>query len=184
MSTPPRAKGREKSTPDGGLPLVGEATREPLSGKVIEQLRRAGLVRPRPPYPGQTWRPRTEAEQHLLLEGYRLDRIRQLLLAEVGRLRGNASRARREDAAAATQEAKRLHACPLTSQMLAIIAAAAAGETPEETAKRLCLAYETVKSHRQRAVLRLHARSMTHAVAICVMHGWVTARQIEHGVTP
>lgn len=157
----------------------------PLSDKVLGQLAKAGLERPRPPYPGQEWKPRTEAEQHLLREGFRLDRVRQLLLAEIGRLRQQSAKVPRQDViAAAAHTAERLRDCPLTQQMLAIIAAAAAGEAAEDTARRLCLSYDTVKSHRQRAVLRLHAHNIPHAVAICAAAGWVTPHQIEQGATP
>lgn len=111
-TTSATVNGNGKSTPDGSLPLVGEATRAPLPDRLIAQLRRAGLVRPRAPYPGQVWTPRTEAEHHLLQEAYRLDRIRQLLLADLGRWRSEATRARRGVVAAAAETAKRLHDCP------------------------------------------------------------------------
>jgi DNA-binding CsgD family transcriptional regulator len=183
-TTSATVNGNGKSTPDGSLPLVGEATRAPLPDRLIAQLRRAGLVRPRAPYPGQVWTPRTEAEHHLLQEAYRLDRVRQLLLADLGRWRSEATRARRGVVAAAAETAKRLHGCPLSTQMLSVVAAAAAGESPEETALRLGLSYEAIKSHRARAVHRLHARNIPHAVAICTARGWVTAGQIEQGLTP
>lgn len=156
-----------------------------LTDKVLAQFRTAGLVRPKSPYPGRAWAPRTDAEHHLLREGYRLDRLRLLLLEEVGRLRREAARVpRREVLAAAARTADRLKDCPLTSGQLEAIAAAAAGESPEDTAARLCLSYDTVKSRRQRAVSRLEARNLAHAVALCTAAGWVTAGQTTGGVAP
>lgn len=156
-----------------------------LDGKVLAQLRKAGLQRPRPPYPGRAWVPHTDAEQHLLREGCRLDRVRLLLLEEIGRLRRETARMpRKEVLAAAARTAERLRQCPLSQAEVAIVAAAAAGESVEETAHRLCLPYDTVRSRRQRAVSRLQARSIPHAVALCVSAGWITSWQIEEGVTP
>lgn len=156
-----------------------------LTDKVLAQMRAAGLARPRSLSPGQEWKPRTDAEQHLLREGYRLDRLRLVLLEEVGRLRKEAGhKPRREVTAASARNADRLKGCPLSPQERAIVAAAAAGESLEETAQRLCLAYDTVKTHRQRAVSRLEARSIPHAVALSVSAGWVTTRQITEGVAP
>jgi len=145
-----------------------------LTDKHLAQLRTAGLARPRPPYPGQEWKPRTPAEEHLLREGHRLDRLRLLLLEEVGRLRRQTARTpRREVMAAAARTADRMSGCPLSPAQLAAVAAAAAGESSEETAGRLCLSYETVKTNRQRALARLEARSMPHAVALVLAHGWL-----------
>lgn len=145
-----------------------------LTDKHLAQLRTAGLARPRPPYPGQEWKPRTPAEQHLLGECHRLDRLRLLLLEEVGRLRGQAPQASRAEVmAAAARTADRMSKCPLTPAQFAAVAAAAAGEPLEDTARRLALSYETVKTNRQRAVARLEARGMTHAVALSLAHGWL-----------
>lgn len=145
-----------------------------LTDRHLAQLRTAGLVRPRPPYPGQEWKPRTPAEQHLLSEGHRLDRLRLLLLEEVGRLRGRTVRASRAEAIAAdVRTADRMSKCPLTPAQFAAVAAAAAGEPLEDTALRLVVSYETVKTNRQRAVARIEARDMTHAVALALAHGWL-----------
>lgn len=154
---------------------------EPLTATAIRQLSQAGFVRPRPPYPGQLWQPHTDAEAHLLREGFRLDRVRQLLLAEIGRLRAESGgRPPRQDAAAAAaRTAERLRECPLTQRQWHVIAAAAEGETVEGTASRMFLSSDAVKSHRQRAVLRLHAHNLVHAVAICVAAGWVSAAPAE-----
>lgn len=156
-----------------------------LTDRHIGQLRNAGLTRPRAPYPGQTWTPRTDAERHLLTEGQRLDRLRLFLLEELGRLREQtAAIPRAEVLAAAARTAERLSGCPLSQSQLAVVCGAAAGEMPEETAARLRLSYDTVKRHRQRAVSRLQARSMLHAVALCVAAEWVTPGQLAGGVTP
>lgn len=156
-----------------------------LTDNALGQLRNAGLRQPRPPFPGQEWKPRTEAEQHLLREGFRLDRLRLVLLEEIGRLRQQVAQTpRREVIAAAAKTADRLKDCPLTQSQHTVITAAAAGESVEETAHRLCLSYDTIKSQRVRAVSRLGARSIPHAVAMCVAAGWITSSQVTEGVTP
>jgi len=156
-----------------------------LTDRALGQLRMAGLARPRSSAPGQEWQPRTDAEQHLLREGYRLDRIRQLLLEEVGRLRRQvAATPRTEALAAAARSARRLSGCPLSPAELGIIAAAAAGESLQDTADRLCVAYDTVSSQRKRAVARMDAHNIAHAVALAVAAGWVTPRQVTEGIAP
>lgn len=156
-----------------------------LTDRTLAQLRTAGLARPRAPRPGQAWAPRTEAEQHLLSEGQRLDRVRLVLLEELGRLRQQTARIpRAELVAAAVRTAERLSGCPLSQSQLAVVSGAAAGETTEETAARLRLSYDTIKRHRQRAVSRLEARSMPHAVALCVAADWVTPGELAGGVAP
>ncbi|WP_405930351.1 LuxR C-terminal-related transcriptional regulator [Streptomyces sp. NBC_00827] len=159
---------------------------ELMTDEVLKQLRTAGLMRPRPPYPGQPWQPRTPAEEHLLREGCRLDRVRQLLLGEVGKLRHevDARAGRRQRLAVASRTAVRLSGCPLTPSELKVIAAAAAGESAEDTSLRLVVAYDTVRTQRKRAVHRLGARSMTHAVALAVEAGWISSEQIRGGLTP
>lgn len=158
---------------------------EPLSDRTIKHLSQAGFVRPRPPYPGQLWQPRSDAEGHLLREGFRLDRVRQLLLAEIGRLRAESGKPSRQDVtAAAARTAERLRECPLTQQQWNVIAAAAEGESVEGTAGRMFLSCDAIKSHRQRAVLRLHAHNLAHAVAICVAAGWITLAPVEEGAAP
>lgn len=151
---------------------------KPLTDKTLAQLRNAGLQRPRTTQPGQPWTPRTQAEAHLLAEAQRLDRIRLLLLEEVGRLRQQTGRVPRAEAiAAAAREAERLKVCPLGAAQLNVVQAAAAGESPHATARRLSLSFSTVRSHRQRAVRRLDARDMDHAVELCTTAGWITAGQ-------
>lgn len=154
----------------------------PLPEMALVQLRAAGLARPRSPQAGQAWTPSTKAEQHLLSEAQRLDRLRLLLLEEIGRLRHQAPRpSRTQVLEAVARTAVRLRECPLTPMLLAVVEAAAAGDSVEDTARRLSLAYDTVKTHRQRAVSRLQARSVSHAVALCVAAGWITPGQAGQG---
>lgn len=156
---------------------------EPLSPAALAQLRQAGLTRPKGTGPGRTWSPRTDAEQHLLREGYRLDRVRQLLLAEVGRLREGQAQ-RRERIKTAARTADRPSTCPLTPGQLDVLAGAAAGESPEDTARRLAVGYNAVRYHRHRAARRLGARNLMHAVALAVAAGWISRERVMGGVAP
>ncbi len=166
-----------------GLAVGGVHPAPALPDKTLAQLRATGLVPPRGPRPGLAWAPRTAAETHLLNEGRRLDRARQLLLAEVGRLRhhlgihAGGKEKRQAAARAATLRAR----CPLSPALLNVLTGAARGESAEETATRLYVSYETVRTNRQRAVQRLEARTVSHAVAIAVAAGWVTPDQINGG---
>ncbi|MEH0657560.1 hypothetical protein QA860_07390 [Streptomyces stelliscabiei] len=174
-----------KDTHEGGSqPPVGGVHPAPaLTTQALAQLRTAGLVLPRGPYPGRPWAARTEAEAHLLAEARRLDRARQQLLAEVGRLRhGAPSRDDREVRRAAVRAAQR-HAvdCPLGTSQLAVLVGAALGERPEQTAARLELALGTIRSARNRAIHLLGARSITHAVALAVAAGWIRPRAADGG---
>lgn len=167
-----------------------------IPDSVLEQIRTAGLVLPRAPYPGQEWKPRTPAEQHLLQEGHRLNQALQAALGEIGRLRHEravlAARRQRiqaapdtqEHAAAADRARQRLSNCPLSPGQLAVLVAAAAGESAADTARRLLIPYDTIRSRRQRLTARLAARNTTHAVAIAVAAGWITGEEITGGVTP
>jgi DNA-binding CsgD family transcriptional regulator len=174
-----------KDTRGGRQPLAGGVHPAPaLPDQVLAQLRTGGLVPPRGPRPGLAWVPRTEAETHMLAEGRRLDRARHLLLAEVGRLRHllgvrrtDGQERREADARAAAQWS----GCPLGVSQLSVLVGAARGELPEETAARLHLAYGTVKSTRVRAVRRLEARNITHAVAIAVAAGWIAPKDLDGG---
>jgi len=60
---------------------------------------------------------------------------------------------------------------PLTERELEVLARAAAGDTMVETARRVFLAPETVKTYRQRIIRKLGARNITHAVALAVALG-------------
>jgi DNA-binding CsgD family transcriptional regulator len=55
--------------------------------------------------------------------------------------------------------------------MLACLAAAANGETREETARRTCVSVESVKFARKVALRELRANSLPHAVAIAYRQG-------------
>ncbi|MGW3417025.1 LuxR C-terminal-related transcriptional regulator [Streptomyces phaeochromogenes] len=156
----------------------------PLSADVLGQIRTAGLALPRPPYPGQGWTPLTGPEQHLLREGYRLDRVRQLLLAEIGRLRRLYADRAVQRSAAAVGPLEHPELCPLSHAELRALVAAASGEAPRETARRLLLTEDTVRRHRLAAQRRLGARSMPHAVAITVAARWITPEQIAGGTAP
>ncbi|MDX2863193.1 hypothetical protein [Streptomyces scabiei] len=101
-----------------------------MADQVLAQLRARGLVLPRGPRPGQPWAPRTDAESGLLFEARRLDRARQQLLAEVGRLRHllgvrrGDGQERREGAA---RLAERWSGCPLGVTQLNVLVGAARG---------------------------------------------------------
>lgn len=173
----------EEDTRDGSQ--LSEATStQPgstaLPAEELGQARTAGLVLPRPSVPGTAWSPSTGAEQHLLREGYRLDRIRQQLLTEVGRLRHlYASRSARLGA-----RGEQTSPCPLTGSELRVLVAAAAGESPRETADRALITESTIRQQRKAASRRLGAKSIPHAVAVAVAAGWITAENIIEGTTP
>ena len=155
-----------------------------LADQVLAQLRARGLVLPKGPRPGQPWAPRTDAESHLLIEARRMDRARLQLLGEVGRLRHQLGLRRtggQERREATARLAERFSGCPLGVSQLNVLVGAARGEASEETAARLHLADATVKVTRKRAVIRLEARSVTHAVAIAVTAGWITPEDIGGG---
>jgi DNA-binding NarL/FixJ family response regulator len=54
----------------------------------------------------------------------------------------------------------------LPPRLFDVLQGLAAGENLCETAKRLCISEDTVKTHRRRLYLRLGAKSGAHAVAI------------------
>jgi DNA-binding CsgD family transcriptional regulator len=60
---------------------------------------------------------------------------------------------------------------PLNDREAEILAGAAEGETAIETARRLYLSSETVKSYRKRIIAKLGARNGTHAVALALRAG-------------
>jgi DNA-binding CsgD family transcriptional regulator len=60
---------------------------------------------------------------------------------------------------------------PLNERETEILAGAAEGETAIETAQRLYLSAETVKSYRKRIIAKLGARNGTHAVALALRSG-------------
>lgn len=150
----------------------------PIPPGVLATIVRAGLVLPRPPFPGQPWRPRTEAEVHLLRQARQMDRARQVLLGEVGRLRKVLVDHHVADRRQLAGQ------CPLTPQQLETLAAAAAGETLGETALRLIVSVDTLKSRRSRIVKLLGARDLSHAVALAMAAGWLTAQDVTGGGAP
>ncbi|MFJ8345115.1 helix-turn-helix transcriptional regulator [Streptomyces sp. NPDC094153] len=70
----------------------------------------------------------------------------------------------------------------LTPQMCVILAGVASGENNPETAARLCLSTDTVKTHKHRMFKRLGARNGAHAVAIGMRLGIL--RPVETGDRP
>lgn len=174
----------EEDTRDGSLPPGATSTwpgTTALSAEVLAQIRTDGLLLPRQPFPGQGWAPSTGAEQHLLREGYRLNRVRLLLLAEVSRLRRcYADRAARRSAVLG----EHTDPCPLKGAELRALVGAAAGESPRGTGRRVLLTDSAVRKHRLAAQRRLGARSLPHAVALAVAAGWITSEQITEGLAP
>lgn len=69
--------------------------------------------------------------------------------------------------------------CPLTRTQLSIIIASANGEEPQSTARRLGIARTSVYTRRDRAFRRLGVRHMTHAIAVCMAHGWIKADDLR-----
>lgn len=154
----------------------------PLAQQDVKRLRTAGLVLPRAPRPGERWTPRTDAEAHLLREAMRLDHARRLLLDELGRLRqASGQRSGAEIREEAAKQAARLQACPLSPTLLAVVAAGAEGLTREETASRLHLALDSVKTNRARAQAILGTRSFGQTIAVCVQAGWITVGPTRPG---
>lgn len=60
---------------------------------------------------------------------------------------------------------------PLTYRERDVLAGLADGETAEETAARLYLSSETVRSYRKRVIAKLGARNGPHAVAEAYKRG-------------
>jgi DNA-binding CsgD family transcriptional regulator len=63
----------------------------------------------------------------------------------------------------------------LTQTELTVLQAAACGLTVPETARQLHKGAETVKTQRNKIILKIGARNMTHAVCIAAERGIVTA---------
>jgi DNA-binding CsgD family transcriptional regulator len=63
----------------------------------------------------------------------------------------------------------------LTQTELTVLQAAARGLTVPETARHLKKGSETVKTQRNRIILKIGARNITHAVCIAAEHGLVSA---------
>jgi DNA-binding CsgD family transcriptional regulator len=63
----------------------------------------------------------------------------------------------------------------ITNQQRAVLACAARGLDLDQTAAALWLARDTVKGHRCRAVRRLGAHNLAHAVTIAIALGQIQA---------
>lgn len=147
-----------------------------MTRELVARARAAGLRLPRA-LPGQQWRPSTPAEQHLLCEARRLDHIREMLLAEVGRLRRLAPERPADDARSELARVAVPEDCPLPAGQLGALAAAAHGESVEATARRCHVTVNTVNSQRGKAASKLGAASVAHAVALAVAAGWIRVGQ-------
>lgn len=67
----------------------------------------------------------------------------------------------------------------LSPQMLEVIMGAAKGETAIETAERLGVAEDTIKTHRRRAYERLGVKTMAEAVYLCAYQGLINRSMME-----
>lgn len=65
--------------------------------------------------------------------------------------------------------------------MRAVLLGAARGETAAETAARLWVSANTVKTHRRRAFVRLGVSSAAQAVAAAMAAGQITAADVQGG---
>lgn len=74
--------------------------------------------------------------------------------------------------------------CPLDGRLLETLVGAARGESNAECGRRLHVSEEGMKSRRKKIMQRLAARSMPHAVAISMAHGWITADDVLYGTAP
>lgn len=72
---------------------------------------------------------------------------------------------------------------PLSAREIEILEAAARGETMEETAKRLWLSFETIKSHRRHIIAKLGARNLPHALALAIRSGALSVDDVESAAT-
>lgn len=72
-----------------------------------------------------------------------------------------------------------LYGRPLTDRELEVLDAAAQGETMDETATRLWLSLETIKSHRRHVIAKLGARNLSHAIALAVRSEILSVDRIE-----
>ena len=71
---------------------------------------------------------------------------------------------------------------PLSERELEVLDAAARGETMEETATRLWLSLETIKSHRRNVIAKLGARNLSHAIALAIRSGILSVDGVEPAV--
>lgn len=108
---------------------------------------------------------------------------RDTLVQEIRKLTGPAT------AYGRVQEAEKSRAlaangCDLTRVQLDTMLAAARGESIERTAARMYVGIDTIKSRRRSALMLLGARSVSHAVAICMGRGWITAAEVLEQPAP
>ncbi|MEW2636447.1 LuxR C-terminal-related transcriptional regulator [Streptomyces sp. NPDC048389] len=164
----------------------------PIPPDVLARMAELQLEFPRGPLPGRPWRPVTHAEDMLLRQAQRLDGIRRQLLAEHRRLTGQA-RSLAGRVTELEQETTRLHRAlldkPLAEPMphlspeeREVLAAAAAGEGLDATARRLQISPSVLKYRRKRILQRYRADTFTQAVALAVDAGDV--RPSRTGVAP
>lgn len=66
----------------------------------------------------------------------------------------------------------------LTEVELEALISAAKGETCNEAGGRLYKGYETIRTHRNAAILKLNARNITHAVAIAIRRGILDPQEV------
>jgi DNA-binding CsgD family transcriptional regulator len=69
--------------------------------------------------------------------------------------------------------------CPLTDRQLEVVIAAANGEHPKVTARRLGISHTTVHTRREHAYARLGARTAAEAVAVCMAYGWLERERLR-----
>lgn len=71
---------------------------------------------------------------------------------------------------------------PLNEQEFGVLEHAARGRTSAQTGTAMYLGDETIKTYRKRAIAKLAARNLTHAVAIAIGNGYVNVETIleEH----
>ncbi|MFJ2701848.1 response regulator transcription factor [Streptomyces sp. NPDC087428] len=66
----------------------------------------------------------------------------------------------------------------LTAQQISVLDGLARGDTPTDTARRMCISSNTVRTHRQAAYRRLKARSAGQAIALAITYGVLPGRRI------
>lgn len=69
--------------------------------------------------------------------------------------------------------------CPLTKQQLMAVVRAANGDSVAMHAAEEAVAPRTIQCHRQLSLRRLHALSISHAVAIGLAEGWISPELIN-----
>lgn len=172
-------------------------TNTALGAPELKAMGKAGLVLPRGPRPGEPWTARTPAEVHLLRQGQRLDVMRRKLLGELARmqlgakdlrakvttLQGELTGLRRTMRDVGADRAPEFTQ-RVTDVDLSVLAAAARGETRDDTARRLGLSLEAIKSRRVRATRHVGAATFYQAVAMASAAGVVPAVSAMGGGVP